>query len=73
MIETIDEIVEALGGTVATGKICGLGAPAVSGWKTRQRIPPEHYFALCEALEVAGKPMPSRDLFEFSKPTIAAE
>lgn len=73
MIQTVDDLVEALGGTVAAGKLVGLGAPAVSGWKTRQRIPPEHYFAICEALEIAGKPPPSRDLFEFSKPTIAAE
>lgn len=71
MIETVDEMVEALGGTVAAGKVCGLGAPAVSGWKTRQRIPPEHYFALCEALEVAGKPLPAKTLFEFSTPIIA--
>ena len=74
MIQSIEEIVDLLGGTVAAGKLCGLGPPAVSLWKSRGSIPPEHYFTITEALEAAGKPSPSKHLFGFSeKPPVAAE
>lgn len=74
MIENIDEIIEALGGTVATGKICGLNPPAVSMWKTRAGIPAEHYFTICDALEAVGKPLPAKRLFGFpEKSTASAE
>lgn len=72
MIDNIEDVVEFLGGTVAAGKLCGINPPAVSGWKSRGSIPPEHYFTITEALEAAGKPMPSKRLFGFPE-RVAAE
>lgn len=36
---TTSDIIDSLGGTVAVSKLCDISAPAVSHWKTRNKIP----------------------------------
>lgn len=74
MENPIDILVEDLGGTFKVAALVGLTGQAVSMWRSRGAIPPEHYFAIVEALEASGKPPPSRRLFGFpERPTIAAQ
>ena len=73
MLKTTDQIIDALGGTVATARICGVSSPTVSNWRMRGGIPPERYFVITAALEAAGKPSPSKNLFGFIERPQAAE
>lgn len=71
MENPIDQLVEDLGGTFKVAALVGLTAQAVSMWRARGGIPPEHYFTLCEALEAAGKPTPAKRLFGFKVTAVA--
>ncbi len=64
MLETVDEIIEAVGGTTAAAALVGVTSPAVSHWKTRNGIPTEHFFVFSEALERLGH-RPSPAVFGF--------
>lgn len=70
MIDTVEKLVEALGGNRATSAVCGVGDPAVCNWKANGRIPARYYLALTKALKAGRKGAPSPELF-FD--TIAAE
>ena len=65
LLITVEQVVEALGGTNATAAIAHIGPPAVSNWKSRGQIPSDMYFVLLEALKRSGKPMPDPSLFGF--------
>jgi hypothetical protein len=45
---TIDETIDALGGTGAVARLLDVGAPAVSNWRKAGRIPPRQYFRFAE-------------------------
>lgn len=55
MLTSVDEIIEALGGTSAVAGLAGVGQSAVSNWRSRGRIPPEKFMIFTEALGKAGK------------------
>jgi hypothetical protein len=55
MLKTVDEVVKALGGTNAAAALAGVGAPAVSNWKARGVITPEHFMIFSMALAKIGK------------------
>lgn len=38
MLETVDSVIEAVGGPSAAASLAGVGLPAVSNWKARGKI-----------------------------------
>lgn len=55
VLETVDEVVDAVGGTFEAAKIAGLTPPGVSNWRSRQRIPGNKSMIFAEALKPLGK------------------
>lgn len=64
-IRTLDELIEALGGTAAAATKAGVTPPAVSNWRTRGRIPPEHFLRLSDEIGKLGRRLDPA-LFGFS-------
>jgi DNA-binding transcriptional regulator YdaS (Cro superfamily) len=50
MLKSVEDIIDALGGTAAAANLLGLSRPAISNWKHRRSIPPENFFAISGAL-----------------------
>lgn len=59
-LTTTDEVIDALGGTIAVARLVGRRAQAVSNWRGRVRgkFPPETYVLLTEALKRQGQAAP---------------
>lgn len=55
MLSTVDEVIEAVGGTAAAAKLAGVGPPAVSNWRSRGRIASEKFMIFAAALRANGK------------------
>lgn len=55
MLSTVDEVIEAVGGTAAAAGIAGVSPPAVSNWRGRGRIPSEKFMIFAAALRGLGK------------------
>lgn len=55
MLITVDEVIEALGGTAAAAALIGVSAPAVSNWRERGKIAPDKFLLVREALKSLGK------------------
>lgn len=56
VLNSVAEIVEAVGGPAAAAALAGVETTsAVSNWKARGQIPPEHFFAFGRAVKDAGK------------------
>lgn len=53
-LNTPDEIVDALGGTKRASIKLKMKQAAISNWRARGRIPPEHYFLLMKKYEPDG-------------------
>ena len=51
---TVDDLVEALGGTGATAVLLGLSAPAVSNWRAAGAVPPKHHYRLYRLCQERG-------------------
>ncbi len=64
VLETADEVIDAVGGTFEAAKLAGITPPGVSNWRFRGRIPPEKSMIFDEALKTTGK-LASRDVFGF--------
>jgi hypothetical protein len=64
MIRTVDEAIEALGGTQRASEELGVSPPAISNWKFRGNIPSDKFMLVTAALKVAGKTIDPR-LFGF--------
>jgi hypothetical protein len=54
-IRTVDGVIEALGGVTKAASALEQRPNAVSNWKLRRRIPPEHFLTVSEVLRTAGK------------------
>lgn len=65
MLETVDQVIEAMGGTLRAAEMANVGASAVSNWKARGRIPSDRFFLIQAALEPEGKTV-SPALFGFA-------
>lgn len=64
MLNSIDAVIEAVGGATAAAALAGVSVPAVSNWKARGRIPPEKFFLF--ERELANRMMRAdRTLFGF--------
>lgn len=55
MLTTVDDVVEALGGTAAAAVLTGVSAPAVSNWRERGKIAPDKFLLIREALASRGQ------------------
>lgn len=64
VLETVDEVVEAVGGTADAAKLAGITPPGVSNWLSRGRIPPAKSMIFADALKPLGK-IASPDVFGF--------
>lgn len=65
MITTVDELIEALGGTSAAAALLGVGMSVVSNWRSRGRIPAEKFMILAAALDARGNKKVDPKLFGF--------
>ena len=65
-INSIQEIIDVLGGPTKLALRLGCSQPVVSLWKMRGRIAPAWYVAICELLHEAGKTAPPK-LFGMKK------
>lgn len=66
MLNTVDEIIDFLGGTGAVAQLAGLGPSAVSMWRTSGKIPAAFYFVIRDALALRRKKAPI-SLFGFKE------
>jgi DNA-binding transcriptional regulator YdaS (Cro superfamily) len=54
-LATVDDVIEAVGGTAAAAALAGVKPPAASNWRARGRIPPGKSMIFAEALKQRGK------------------
>lgn len=54
MLETVDAVIDAVGGSAAAASLGGVKAPAVSNWKARGGIPSELYLIFRDELARFG-------------------
>ena len=55
MLNSVDGVVEALGGTGATASLAGVVPSAVSNWIKRGEFPAEYFVVFRDALAALGK------------------
>lgn len=55
MLETVEAVIEAVGGDAEAAKLAGVGASAVSNWKARGRIAAGKAMIFTDALARVGK------------------
>lgn len=68
MINDVNQLVEALGGTLAVSRLCGVVPSAVSNWRKSGRIPADKYMIFKAAVRRLRKRGPDPALFEFAEP-----
>lgn len=69
-IETVEGVIDALGGVYKAAANLGQKPNTVGNWQTRRRIPPEHFLAVTEALRAAGKAV-APEVFGMATPMVA--
>lgn len=55
MLNSIDDVIEALGGATAVASLVGVGVSAVSNWSKRGRISQDNFMIIRDALAAKGK------------------
>ena len=55
MLNSVEEVIEAVGGNAAAASLAGVGASAVSNWRSRGEIPPENFLLFRDALAASVK------------------
>ena len=55
MLNTVDDVIETLGGATAVAALAGVGVPAVSNWSKRGRISQGSFMIVRDALAALGK------------------
>lgn len=55
MLTSVEQVIDALGGTFKAAEAAKVGPSAVSNWKARGRIPSDRFFVVTEALQREGK------------------
>ena len=50
LLNSVDEVIEALGGAGAIAALTGVGAPAVSNWRARGKISQGNFLVIKDAL-----------------------
>lgn len=54
MLNSVDAVIEALGGPTKTAAVAAVGASAVVNWRTRGEIPPDRFLLIRDALAALG-------------------
>ncbi len=72
MLKSVEDVVEAVGGTFAAAALTGVTPPAVSNWKERRFIPSEYFALFSDKLTRLGKEA-DRSVFGFKAAAEAAE
>jgi DNA-binding transcriptional regulator YdaS (Cro superfamily) len=54
ILTSVEAVIEAMGGPTKTAAQLGQRPNTVSNWKLRNKIPPEHFLAVSEALKASG-------------------
>jgi hypothetical protein len=54
-LRTVDEVINAVGGTAAAAALAGVKTPAVSNWRARGRIPSNKSKMFADRLAQLGK------------------
>lgn len=62
LLQTTDDVIDALGGNAEVGALCGRPAKVVWGWRkaSRSRFPAETYIVITTALARTGKRAPAQ-------------
>ncbi len=55
MLDTVDSVVDAVGGPTAAAALAGVSLPAVSNWKARGKISSGKYVLFRDALAALGQ------------------
>lgn len=58
-LTTADDVIDALGGTSATGRLTGKSPKAVSNWRKRASLPSDTYLIMSRELAALGKAAPA--------------
>jgi hypothetical protein len=64
MLDTIDSVIEAVGGPSAVTRLTGVGSSGQSNWKARGAIPSDLFLIFEKALRAKGKSA-DRSVFGF--------
>ena len=59
-LNTANEVIDALGGTLAVARLAGLSMQAISNWRLRERFPPATYLLLNAALRAKQCSAPTK-------------
>lgn len=71
-LETVEEVIDALGGSAAVMALTGVRSPqAVSNWRRRKKIPPRHFAQMADALSVKNLAAPRR-LWDMAPPDVSS-
>jgi DNA-binding transcriptional regulator YdaS (Cro superfamily) len=54
MLESVEDVIKAVGGNAAAAGLAGVRGSAVSNWKARKRIPAEFLLTFSEVLAREG-------------------
>lgn len=55
MLRTVDDVIEAVGGTAKAAALAGVKLPAVSNWRSRGQIASDKFIIFSTELERIGK------------------
>ena len=55
MLNSVDDVIEALGGPATVASLTGVGTSAVSNWSARRRIAQDKFVIVRDALAALGK------------------
>ncbi len=72
MLDSVDDTIEALGGTGAAAVLAGVGSSAVSNWRAKGEIPAENFLLFKVALAAQGKDVTPR-VFGFKEISLNEE
>lgn len=70
-LQTVDAVIDELGGTVATSRLAGVRPSQVSGWRSAKRLGAKSFLVLRRELESRGYTAPAR-LWGIEEPESAA-
>ena len=55
MLNSVDEVIEAVGGDAAACSLAGVGPSAISNWRARGKIAQDNFVLFRDALAAKGK------------------
>lgn len=59
-LQTADDVIDELGGTVATSRLAGVSPSQVSGWRSAKRLGTKSYLVIKQELAKRGMTAPAK-------------